>query len=284
MIHASVKNYRSALFAFRMNILNSIPVLLKGHLPMSLIPMESLLAIIDGVSLRQSKAEDRLTLAFPASNLLSYYDSRLLADATTVSEGLLLTLNIPLASQQTVFTHFEAKLIPMPFPDDPQTALTWNIEAPYLALFENKLESSRLSEEQFEHCLGSSKYRTCSETFPRQIGHPSCIATLYFFSPIDALAVCETTAITLPRIEQAMNLGFGIWLITSANADFTFRESSSLATSTSSRSFVGCHICIITLACGMQIYTGHIIIRSDLASCSTIPAIKLRLSLPDPLE
>ena len=107
---------------------------------------------------------------------------------------------------------------------------------------------------------------------------------MYFFSPIDALAVCETIAITLPSIEQATNLGFGIWLITSANADFTFRESSSLATSTSSRSFVGCHICIITLACGMQIHTGHIIIRSDLASCSTIPAIKLRLSLPDPLQ
>ena len=35
---------------------------------------------------------------------------------------------------------------------------------------------------------------------------------------------------------------------------------------------------------GLQIYTGHIIIRSDLALCSTIPAIKLRIFLPDPLE
>ena len=284
MTHASLKNYSSALFAFRMNILNSIPVLLKGHLPMLLISMESLLVIIESVSLRQSKAEDRLTLAIPASDLLSYYDSRLLADAITVSEGLLLTLNIPLASQQTVFTLFEAKLIPMPFPDVPQTALTWSIEAPYLALSENKLESSVLSEEQFQHCLGSTKYRICSEAFPTQIGQPSCIATLCLFTPIDALAVCETTASTLPSIEQATSLGFGIWFITSANADFTFRESSSLATSSSSRSFVGCHICIITLACGIQIHTGHIIIRSDLASCSTIPAIKLRLSLPDPLE
>ena len=34
----------------------------------------------------------------------------------------------------------------------------------------------------------------------------------------------------------------------------------------------------------MQNHTGHIFIRSDHASCSTIPAIKLRLSLPDPLE
>ena len=121
MIHANVKSYRSALFAFRMNILNAVPVLLEGHLPMSLIPIGSLLAIMDSVSLRQSKAEGRLSLAMSPSDLFCYYDSRLLADAITVSEGLLLTLSIPLASHQTVFTLFEAKLIPMTFPDDPQT-------------------------------------------------------------------------------------------------------------------------------------------------------------------
>ena len=88
-----------------------------------------------------------------------------------------MTLNIPPASQQNVFTLFEAKLFQMPCPDDPQMILIWNIEAPKLALSENKLESSVLSEEQFEHCLGSSKYRNCSEVFPTEIGHPSCIAT-----------------------------------------------------------------------------------------------------------
>ena len=43
MVHASIKAFRSALYAFRMNILNSIPVILRGHLPMSLIPMKPLL-------------------------------------------------------------------------------------------------------------------------------------------------------------------------------------------------------------------------------------------------
>ena len=38
MIHVSVKSYRSNLFAFLLNGLTSFPVLLKGHLPMSLIP------------------------------------------------------------------------------------------------------------------------------------------------------------------------------------------------------------------------------------------------------
>ena len=100
----------------------------------------------------------------------------------------------------------------------------------------------------------------------------------------DVSVVCETTTITFPSIEQAKNLGFGIWLITSANAEFTFRELSSLVTPSPSRSFAGCYICNITLACGMQIHTGHIIRRSDLVSRSTIPAIELRLFLPDPLE
>ena len=85
MIHDSVKSYCSALFASRMNISYSIPVLLKGRLPMSLIPIESLLAIMDSVSLWQSKADERLTLANAASALLSLYDSRFLAKAIMVS-------------------------------------------------------------------------------------------------------------------------------------------------------------------------------------------------------
>ena len=116
MIHASVKNYRAALFAFPMNILISIRVILRGHLPMSLVPTESLLAILRSVAMQQTTVEDRL--AIPMSDLLSYFDSKLLADAITVTEGLLITLNNPLASKQTVSTVFEAKLIPTPYPDD----------------------------------------------------------------------------------------------------------------------------------------------------------------------
>ena len=158
MTHASVKSYHSVLFAFRMHSVSSVPVLLKGHLPMSLLHLELLVAIFYSVSFWQSKAGNRLILASPASNLLSYYISGLLADAITVSEGLLLTLNIPLSAQQTVFTLFEAKPTVTFPPDDLQSALTWNMEASYLALSENKLQSSVLSVEQFEHCFGLSKY------------------------------------------------------------------------------------------------------------------------------
>ena len=284
MVHASIKAFCSALYAFRMNILNPIPVILRSHLPMSLIPMESLLVILDRVAIeQQSKATDRLSLAIPMTDLLSYYDSRLRADAVTVPEGILMTLSITLASRQTVFTLFEAKLIPIPYPDDPQLALKWDIEAPYLAFSEDQMESSVLSAAQFEQCLGSSKYRICAETFPTEMGHSSCIATLFFDSSVDARSVCDTSLVSLPSTEQATNLGFGIWLITSANDDFIFRESHATAASSKTQSFAGFRICIITLECGMQIMTKHIKIRSDLSRCSHIPAIKLRVSMPNPL-
>ena len=111
-------------------------------------------------------------------------------------------------------------------PDDPHLAITWKLEAPYLALSEDQMESFILTKEQFEQCLGSSKYRICSETLPTEFGHSSCIATLFFDTPLEALSVCETNIISLSSPEQATNLGYGIWLVTSGNSDVIFRESS----------------------------------------------------------
>ena len=172
----------------------------------------------------------------------------------------------------------------MPFPDDSESALMWDIEVPFLAISENLMESSPLSVSQVDRCLGSSRYRICSETIPTEIGHSSCLATLYFESPTEALSVCDTKIISLPTVEQATNLGFGIWLITSASNKFNFRESMASSASTKTTSFPGCNICLITLECGMQIMTPNIKIRSDLSSCSQVPAIKLEISLPNPLQ
>ena len=106
MLHEIIKSYRSALFAYRMNFLNAILVLLRRHLPMLLIPMHSLTGNLESVAIQHSKAADHFSLAIPMTDLLSYNDSRLLADAITVSEGLLLTFNIALASRQTNFYPF----------------------------------------------------------------------------------------------------------------------------------------------------------------------------------
>ena len=79
------------------------------------------------------------------TDFLSYYESRLLADAFFKSVPPLLTLNLPLAPPRIVFTLLEGKMISGFHPDILEFALRVNIEAQYLASFEDRLESFSLT-------------------------------------------------------------------------------------------------------------------------------------------
>ena len=128
------------------------------------------------------------------------------------------------------------------------SAIRWKIEAPYLAISENSMETAVLSKDQLGKCLGSSNYRICHETIPTELGHSSCLATLFFRTNMDALVICPTENVVLPVIEAAENLGYGIWVIWSATDTFTMRESSmDSSNALQVRTYPGCQICLITL-------------------------------------
>ena len=285
LLYADVKSYRAAVYTYRTNILNSISTLLEQHLPMSIVPKASLMAILQSVADELILSGSRLSLAIPPnSDILSYYDSKLLRDVITVKEGLLLTLAIPLASRQTVFTTYSAKVIPMP-QDEPRMSIKWVIEDPYLAISEDQMESMTLSQVQFDSCLGSSRYRICQEPLASQANHPSCLATLFLSSPLKAAETCDTEVHYLPTQVQADNLGYGIWLITSATDAYEMREYSLASKHKSwNRLIPGCKICIMTVDCDFQVIIGdNIKIRSDLESCDKITAKFIDVQLPDPL-
>ena len=177
VVYADIASYKTALYAFKTNVLNSIPTLLDKRLPMSLVPRESLLAVIDAVYKSQKEENHRLTLAIPPSDVHSYYDAKLLRDVTTIEEGLLLNLAIPYASSQTAFQMYRAQVIPMP-QADPTEAIKWVTEGSYLAISEDSMETTVLTEEQYANCLGSSTYRICHQTMETHLGQSSCLATL----------------------------------------------------------------------------------------------------------
>ena len=218
LLYADVKSYRSALYAYRLNLLNSIPTLLQKHLPMSLVPRDSLMAILESVGREQYKAADRLSLAIPTSELMSYYDAKLLRDVITVEQGLIVTLAIPLASRQTVFTVYKAQTVPVPLPES-QMAVKWSIEAPYLAISEDQMDSIPLNVSQFEQCLRSSRYRICHQAVATQPNHGSCLATLFFRSSLEAIRECKMEVLYLPNQVQAQNLGYGILVV-----DISYRK------------------------------------------------------------
>ena len=88
----------------------------------------------------------------------------------------------------------------------------------------------------------------------------------------------------MPATEKAENIGYGVWLITSATTAYILFESDT--ESTTSSSIVknpGCRICIITLKCGKQLSGDHIKIRSDHSTCEELPTTKVNVIFPDPL-
>ena len=139
---------------------------------------------------------------------MSDYDAKLVYEIASVEQGLLLTLAIPLASRQSSFRLYGAHVIPMP-QQDPKEALQWIIEGPYLAISQDSMETTTLTQQQLDNCLGSSTYRICQETMETHLAQSFCLATLCFHKPVIALSLCQTEKVLLPTPETARNLGFG---------------------------------------------------------------------------
>ena len=206
VLYTDIKYYRSALYAYKVNVQNSIPISLSERLPMSLVPRESLTAILDSVYDSQKNAADSLTLAIPMEDLLPYYDAQFLTEVSSIEQGLLLTLSIPLASTQTAYDVYKAQIVPMPQPE-PSDPIQWTIEVPYLAVSQDSMETTVLSHTQFGNCLGSAHYEICHETMETHLGQSSCIATLFFHNTLTLFQFCDTEKVVLPTPEKCTNLG-----------------------------------------------------------------------------
>ena len=176
-LYADVKKYRLTLYAYIINLFDSIPIVLDMKLPMSFFPCQLVIAVLDSLQDAQKYTKDKLSLALPMKDLMSYYDSILLTERSAVAEGLLLTIAIPLASRQTTFTVYHAHIIPMPQPELSK-ALDWVTEGPYLAISQGSMETTTLTQQQFDNCIGSSTYRICYETMETHLAQSSYLATL----------------------------------------------------------------------------------------------------------
>ena len=203
LFYSNVKSYRAALFAYRLNLLISLPALLNKFVPMSLLDRPSLEKVLTIVQNIQNKARDRLTLAIPFQETLSYYESQVLQDIVALPEGLLITMSIPLASRQTVLTTYEAIPLPMPQHDD-DMAMIWDTHADFLAVSEDGRETASVSRQQLDQCIGSSRYSICQQGFATEGSGSSCLSLLFFGNLVQAMKVCESL-----KKRLTLNLAFG---------------------------------------------------------------------------
>ena len=147
--------------------------------------------------------------------MLSYYETKLITYVRASDAGLLLTLAIPMASSATARNVI--KSIPMTMPDgETGRAHIFRLETKYIGISSDYKEVALLTDDELDSCIGSSRYAVCSKAIPTETSKSSCLATLYYHDDEKlALRNCQVGLADLPFTEQAINLGFGRWMIMS---------------------------------------------------------------------
>ena len=199
---ANTKSFRGALYTDRFIMMNSIQPILNNYLPMWLVPRQLLLTILENIAAEQSRSKERLPLAIQMDETLYFYESQFLRHVITVDQGLVIRTAIPLASKLTAFTVFRSIAFPMPQLES-DLAIKWKLEAPFLAISEDNMETAYLTEDDLSRCIGSSRYQICLDMIATETGHGSFLATLLFKGSVEALQICDTEQIALPSTEKA---------------------------------------------------------------------------------
>ena len=281
-ILSAIQSYRVALWSYKATLLDALPNMARGYLPMSLVPRDPLIQILEEINTEQAHGTQHMTLALALDNLLRYYETPLIRRVESTEHGMLITIAIPLTTRAEVMDVFEAIPLPMPT-DDNATATQWMPPAKYLAISQDHNYNALLTEEQVQACIGPDDAAICQRGFATARRRDSCLATLYYHTPDTALATCEMTTIQLPRIEQARNLGHGRWLILSRSDAFNFRllpAGTGDSTPHGSISLLpGCRACILTLECGTKLESDNLHIKADAASCNATGARGFELEI-----
>ena len=278
-IFASLVQYRSALAIYRSTVLASFAGAVDNFIPLPLVPKQHLETILIGVEAQQKALDTRLHLAIPHAEILTYYESKILTAVRTNELGILLVVAIPLAKTPVLMTVHQAHLIPMPTPNS-SIALNWETEAQFLAVADSRTEIALLTSDQLAHCIGSKSMSICYEMFPTDRSRHTCLASLYFNDPADAIQRCRTRPVHLPQRETAVNLGNGQWLLTAANEHFMLSEISlNESHPVEIRRHPGCQSCLLSLACGSYIDGPNVRIRPDMATCARESPFRLNSTL-----
>ena len=99
-------------------------------------------------------------------------------------------------------------------------AIKWNVEAEYLAVSENVMETLLVTRGR----LNKMYWFKQVSKMPWNFSNSKWRLGMSRNTIMDALEVCDTVPVALPLKVKATNLEYGMWLITSAQANFEFKE------------------------------------------------------------
>ena len=283
-LNNEIKSYRIATYAYRLTILIAVMTMVEKLIPMTLLPKNVLEKVLEKIASQQVKSTDRLTLAIPPAQILTYYETKLLTSVSVEEYGMLFRLAIPFASGSTALNLYRAITIPMPTNDSDGYASQYETEADYLAVAESTRRIALLSQHKIDLCIGSSSFSVCTNGFALETAEDTCLGALLLGNQFAALQNCNINTVKLPVKEKAKNLGNGKWLIISATEQFDMYLSEMRDTNPLNRKRLDCcKACVIELECGTKIETRFMEIRADMVSCRNDSVMRVDVNLLEPL-
>ena len=155
---------------------------------MALLPRTALEAVV----IWQTKANERLSLAIPTNQLLTYYETKILRNVDVVEDGMFFTLAIPLVTGATALNLCRAIPIPMPNGGTNGYASQYAIESDFFAIAESTHKIALLSQDEIDRCVGSSSFSVCINGFSLESAHDTCLGSLLIGNHFIALQKCDT--------------------------------------------------------------------------------------------
>ena len=161
----TIKQFRASVYAYRMSTLASFAVAVDHFIPLSLVPTQHLATVLQAVAQQPHVRNAKLQLAMPITEILSYYETKILTAVHTNELGLMLVVAVPMTRQPVAMTVYRGHHIPMPL-NDSMNAITWNIETEYIAVAKDTEEIVLMTHKQLKRCIGSQSMAICYEIFP----------------------------------------------------------------------------------------------------------------------
>ena len=277
------KKHRVAIYSYKLTILNSVMIMINILIPMALLPRSNLEEILRDVNHWQSDTNERHSLAIPITQILTYYETKILRNVDIVDDGMYFTLAIPFFTAATVLNLYKA--VPMPMPNDGTDghASQYIIEPDFIAISSTQ-KIALLSQDKINRCVVLSSFSVSINGFSLKTAQNTCLGSLLINNHLTALQKSEIKTVNL-TLKKARNLGNGKWLITSASSNFKMYISQIINHDPLKRTpLPGCQVCIIEFQCGTKLETTFLEIRADIISCRNTTLQKLDIKLTDPLK
>ena len=247
---------RAELIAFKMAVHNygyimddALSSLTRGYIPATLVPSEVLTKILDGIHL------DKMPVAIPRTELMTYYGFELVQSTVITKTGINVLINIPV--HDTMGLHDVYRVIPLPQPaNGGSTATQYKFVHTHLLLSERRDNFAEVSGEVIAaHCSGSSRLKLCFRPFAMsRSSESSCLASLFFDLPTNALKLCPQGVIVLPETPTALYLEDSTYLVASRDDDYTLFNYRRGAKERG-EPIAGCRSCLIRPSCDGRIET-----------------------------